>query len=144
MGTLSIQELSKRMGDIDFCMLSTRAEGGRLASRPMSNNGDVAYDGDSWFFSYEDTPKVREIERDPKVGLTFTAGTSLLGKPGIFISIEGETTLVRDRSAFEAHWTKSLDRWFPQGADTPGIVLLKVRAKRVQYWDGEEQGEVEV
>jgi general stress protein 26 len=43
---------------------------------------------------------------------------------------------------FAKHWTRTLDRWFEQGVDTPGLVLLKVHAKSAFYWDGEEEGEV--
>lgn len=141
--TLTVKELSSKMSDIDFCMLSTKNQGS-LASRPMSNNGDVEYDGDFWFFSYEDSGKVRQIEHDSNVSLTFTAGKGLLGSPGIFISIEGEAELVRDRNAFAEHWTRDLEMWFPDGIDTPGIVLIKAHANSIKYWDGEEQGEIAV
>ena len=43
---------------------------------------------------------------------------------------------------FAEHWDKSLDRWFEQGIDTPGLVLIEVDAKRIHYWDGEDEGEV--
>jgi general stress protein 26 len=35
-----------------------------------------------------------------------------------------------------------LDRWFVNGVDTPNIVLIKVKATRITYWDGEDEGEV--
>jgi general stress protein 26 len=59
-----------------------------------------------------------------------------------FIAIEGQAELIRDKGAFAMHWTKGLDRWFEDGVDTPGLVLLKVHAKSAHYWDGEEEGEV--
>ncbi|MEO1910926.1 MAG: hypothetical protein ABGX10_10930 [Paracoccus sp. (in: a-proteobacteria)] len=43
----TIQDLAKAMGKIDFTMLTTRTEGGQLATRPMSNNSEVEWDGDS-------------------------------------------------------------------------------------------------
>ncbi|MDR6233591.1 pyridoxamine 5'-phosphate oxidase family protein [Pseudomonas oryzihabitans] len=140
MADKTLHDLSKAMRDLDFCMLTTGS--GRLTSRPMSNNGDVEYDGDSWFYAYEDSAKIRDIEQDPAVGLTFTEGKSLLGKPGLFVAIDGRAELIRDKAQFEAHWTKSLQLWFPQGTDTPGMILIKVQAERVRYWDGEEQGEL--
>lgn len=140
MADKTLHDLSKAMSDLDFCMLTTGS--GRLTSRPMSNNGDVEYDGDSWFYAYDDSAKIRDIEADPAVGLTFSEGKSLLGKPGIFIAIDGRAELIRDQAQFEAHWTKSLDRWFPQGTDTPGMILIKVHAERIRYWDGEEEGEL--
>lgn len=30
------------------------------------------------------------------------------------------------------------------GTDTPGLVLIKVHASRLHYWDGEEEGHVDV
>ncbi|WP_182086468.1 pyridoxamine 5'-phosphate oxidase family protein [Aureimonas sp. ME7] len=142
MGEMTLKDLSDAMGDIDFCMLSTRTQGGEIAARPMSNNGDVAYEGDSYFFTYEAARTVSDIERDPKVGLGFQGKKGLLGKPPLFISVEGHAELIRDKGAFEAHWTKDLDYWFKDGIDTPGIVLIKVHATRIHFWNGEDEGEV--
>ena len=46
-------------------MLTTHADDGTLHGRPMSNNGDVEFDGDSWFFARGDSRKVVEIEAAP-------------------------------------------------------------------------------
>ena len=142
MASMTLEDLSSQLKKIDFCMLSTNAGSGRISARPMSNNGDVEYDGDSWFFSYEDSRKIIEIEGIDAVSLTFTAPPSLLGKPGIFIAVEGVASLVRDKAALEEHWIPDLERWFPDGVDTPGIVLIKVSASSIRYWDGEENGEI--
>lgn len=139
---LILKELAKKMRDIDFTMLTTRNQSGALASRPMSNNREVDYDGDSWFFTTEDTDMVSDIQADPVVGLTLSGDKGLLGKPGIFIAVEARAELIRDKALFEVHWTKGLDRWFPQGVDTPGLVLIKAHASRLSYWDGEDQGEL--
>lgn len=142
MSTKTLKELSKQLQKIDFCMLNTFPNGDSLSSRPMSNNGDVEYDGDSYFFSYADTQKIRHIEHSSHVGLTFTAPPGLLGKPGIFIAVDGNAILINDKSQFEAHWVSDLGRWFPEGIDTPGILLIKVSAIEIEYWDGEENGRI--
>lgn len=143
MASMTMEELSKKLSKIDFCMFNTSGPES-IASRPMSNNGDVEYDGDSWFFSYVDTKKVADINRDTAVTLTFTALPNMLGKPGIFITVDGQAELIRDKAQFQEHWTKDLDRWFPQGTDTPGIVLIKVSAQAIEYWDGEENGRLQL
>ena len=130
------------MRDVDFTMLSTQAEDGSIGARPMSNNQDVEYDGDSFFFACEDTRTVQDIARDARVGLSLQTKGGLLGKPPVFISVEGDAALIRDKAAFAEHWADGLDHWFAQGVDTPGLVLIKVRAKRIHYWDGKDQGEV--
>ena len=142
--TKTLAELSEKMRDIDFAMLSTHTEGGQIAARPMSNNRQVDYDGDSHYFSLDDTRTVHDIARDPKVGLSFLGKSGLLGKRPFFVAVEGEAALIRDKAQFAEHWTSDLDRWFADGIDTPGLVMIRVGAGRVHYWDGEDEGEIAV
>jgi general stress protein 26 len=138
----SLADIAKKMRGIDFAMLSTKTAGGEIASRPMSNNADVDYDGDSYFFTETKTQMVGDIERDDRVALAFSVEPGLFTGGGLFIAVEGQASIVRDKAEFEAHWTPDLDAWFEKGVDTPGLVMLKVHAKRIKYWEGEEEGEV--
>ena len=138
----TLGELAAIMKDIDFAMLSTHSDGGTIAGRPMSNNRDVAYDGDSWYFAYADTRVVRELRANPRVGLGFHGKGGMLGMKPVFLHVEGEATIIQDKAQFEAHWTSDLERWFENGVDTPGLTLIHVRGTRLHYWDGEEQGEL--
>lgn len=142
--SLTLPDIAKEMKHIDLLMLSTFAENGAIAARPMSNNKDVDYDGDSFFFALDDTTVVTDIARNPTVSLSLQGSKGLLGKPPIFIAVEGRGELIRDKAAFEAHWVSDLERWFEQGVDTPGLVLIKVHASLVHYWDGEDEGEIRV
>jgi len=45
MSKMSVADIAKEMAGIDIAILSTHTENGEIANRPMSNNGDVAYDG---------------------------------------------------------------------------------------------------
>ena len=143
--TKTLADISEAMKDIDFCMLVSRAADGAIGGRPMSNNRKVAYEGTSRFFTFDDTRMAGDIARDPAVGLTYQGKAGLLGvvgKPGLFIHVEGEAQLVRDKARFARHWDESLERWFEQGIDTPGLAMIEVEAKRIHYWDGEDEGEV--
>lgn len=139
---MRLKYLSDNMRAIDFAMLSTRTQSGACASRPMSNNGDVDYNGDSYFFTYEHTRTVADIEGAAQVGLTFTGAAGARGQPPLFIAVDGNAELIRDQAAFAAHWRAGLDWWFEQGIDTPGIVMIRVRAVRIHYWHGSEQGAI--
>lgn len=136
MADKTLSEIAEKMRGIDIAFLTTTTEGGEPAGRPMSNNGEVDYDGDSYYFTYEDARTVSDIEDDPMVGLCFT------GADGFYLAVSGEAELIRDKAEFEAHWTPDLDKWFEDGIDTPGIVLIKVSAERIKYWDGEDSGDV--
>lgn len=142
MADRTLADLSEKMRDIDFCMLNTRTSGGAIAARPMSNNREVDYDGDSWFFTCDDSRMVDDIAAEPKVGLSFQGSSGIIGQRPFFLAIEGRATLIRDKNAFAAHWTKGLDMWFKQGVDTPGLVLIQVTGERAHYWDGMDEGEL--
>ena len=139
----TLEEISKRMAGIDIAILSTHTENGQIANRPMSNNGDVQYDGTSYYFTFEQARTVSDIQANPKVALGFTSAGGIFSD-AVYVAVEGNAELIRDKATFKAHWTSDLDRWFEKGVDTPGIVLVKVKASRITYWDGEDEGEVKV
>ena len=144
MSDWTLEDVSEKLRSIDFAMLLTRTESGEISGRPMSNNRDVEYDGDAFFFTSEDTSMVADIKRDPRVALSYAGSKGLLGQPPVFVAVQGNAALIRDKAEFKAHWTSDLERWFEQGVDTPGLVLIKVRANRIHYWNGENEGEVRV
>jgi general stress protein 26 len=143
MSRKTLAEIAKQMAGIDIAILSTHTEGGEIANRPMSNNGDVTYDGTSHYFAYEQARAVSDIQRNPKVALGFSSGGGIFSD-GIYVAVEGTAELIRNKTAFQQHWTSALDKWFEKGVDTPGIVLIKVKARRATYWKGREECEIEL
>ena len=138
MSKLTLRDIAEKMRGIDIAILTTRAKDGEMAGRPMSNNGDVEYDGDSWYFTFEQAHSVAEIEADPRVGLGFS------GPGTLYVAVAGKAELIRDKAVFVAHWTPELDRWFKDGIDTPGIVLIKVHAHRVKIWENYKSEEIKI
>ena len=141
MAGIDLKDVAETLKDIDFVMLNTRTEGGKIASRPMSNNRDVEYDGDSWFFVDQESRAFADVSDDPNVTLSVQGSKGLLGKPPMFLAIEGRAEIVRDRATLAEHWVDDLERWWPEGPETPGLALLKVRASRIHYWIDGEEGE---
>jgi hypothetical protein len=89
MTDLTLHDLSKKMAKLDFTMMATRSADGTLTARPMSNNGDVAYHGDSYFFAYRDSRKVADLRADPRTTLNYTGAAGMLGGPPLFVAVEG-------------------------------------------------------
>jgi general stress protein 26 len=118
---------------VDICMLTTVDERGDLHSRPMSNNREVEFDGDLWFYTYGSSHKVDEVGRVPKVNASFADIEHQL-----YASLTGRAEVVRDRAKIEELWKPELRAWFPDGTDTPDIALLKVTVERAEYWDGSQ------
>ena len=116
-----LADIADEMAGIDIAILSTHTENGEIANRPMSNNGDVSYDGTSYYFTFEQARAVADIQRNPKVALGFSSEGGIFSD-GIYVAVEGIAELIRDKAAFQQHWTSDLDNWFDKGVDTPGIV----------------------
>ncbi len=140
MAKLGLKDISDTMRQVDICMLTTNS--GALESRPMSNNRDVEYDGDSFFFTEETAELVADIQVRPEVNLAYTH-IPVIGR-SLYISVSGKADVVRDRGEMAKHWVKDLDAWFKDGVDTPGLAMIHVKADRVKYWQGEDNGEVKV
>lgn len=136
MNRKSLSDIAEKMRDIDFAMLATHTGDGAIAARPMSNNRQVDYEGDSYYFTWDDARMVGEIEADPQVALSFQGGD------GFFVAVEGRGEVIRDRALFVEHWSDDLDQWFEDGANTDGVVMIMVRAERAHYWDGRDEGDI--
>ena len=137
MAEVSMKKLAAIMKGLDICMFTTVAGRGASASRPMSNNGDVDYDGTSRFFTFAKSRTVKEISKNPNVSLSFQS-SNLLKKT--YVSVSGRAKLIKDKEQMRDHWTKDVEIWFKDGLDTPGIVMIEVAAKRIKYWSGSEEG----
>lgn len=133
--TAELAAVAKLLKTLDICMLTTRADGGVLHGRPMSNNGLVEYDGDSWFFAQDGSRKVVEIDADSQVEMAFIDTPD-----GTWINVEGEATVIRDQPDRKRElWQKDLERWFTDGPDDPQVVLIKVSARHIDAWSGENE-----
>ena len=131
-----LQDIAKLLAKLDIGMLTTKADDGTVHGRPMSNNGEVEYDGDSWFFSEDGTRKVTEIEADPAVELAF-----IDTKAGTWVNVEGEATILRDDVERKQElWLKDLERWFPNGPDDPNVALIRVASSAAQWWTDKGDG----
>lgn len=136
MADKTLKDLAKEMKGIDICFLSTHGADGDVRTRPMSNNGEVDYDGESHFFALDTTFTVQDVSNDSRVALGFT------GKHWKFIAVQGTATLSKDKQAFKDHWSKDLDLWFQEGIDTEGLTLIRVKAQRIHWWDKASEGEL--
>lgn len=111
-------------------MLTTMTDDGRHVSRPMGVQ-ETEFDGDLWFFADAGSAKIRQIRSNPQVNVSFSND-----KKGEWTSLSGTAEVVQDRAKTDELWSKPLEAWFPDGVDSPGLVLIKVHAESAEYWEG--------
>ncbi len=133
---IDVKKLADIMEKIDICMMTTVADNGQLHSRPMSNNQNVDWNGDSWFFAFEDSTQAQEAKANPNVNLAYALTDDI-----VFVSIVGKGEIVRDDAKKKELWNNDLKRWFPKGADDDSVVLIKVKGEHAYYWgkDGDAE-----
>ena len=135
--SLTKEMVSEAMKKVDFCMMTTLGTQRGMHTRPMSNNKNVEWDGDTWFFSAADSSQVQEIRDNPKVNLSYSQPEDIL-----FITLSGDGEIVSEVEKKKELWDDELKMWFPDGPESDGVVLIKVRSKSAHYWSKEGEGEL--
>ncbi|AWH24940.1 pyridoxamine 5'-phosphate oxidase family protein [Stenotrophomonas sp. YAU14D1_LEIMI4_1] len=125
-----IAQLSELIKDVEVAMFTTTGVDGRLYSRPLGTQ-QVDFDGDLWFATAADSPKVAEIALNPRVNVAY-ASTS----KNTYVSVSGRARIVDDREKIEALWSPAMKLFFPGGKDDPNLRLIQVRAETAEYWEG--------
>ena len=133
----SMQQIAERLKAIDIAMLVTKTGSeGAVAARPMSNNGDVSEeDGTTFHFATDDGRIDDDLKRSDQCGATYSEGE-------FYCAVQGTGQLHRERETLEKHWVPDLEKWFEDGLDTEGLVLIEVTPARIAWWEGREEGEV--
>jgi len=124
----AIEKLEKLIEGIDFAMLTT-IDGDVLRSRPMSTQ-DFEFDGSLWFFTSSNTHKVDEINKDNRVNVSYAAPDS-----NKYVSVSGTAEIIKDQAKIDEYWSEIHKAWFPEGKDSPDLVLLRVNVEQAEYWD---------
>lgn len=124
-----IEKVAALVSDARISMLTTMTDEGRHVSRPMALQ-TVDFDGDLWFFAYDDSPKTAQIRSHPQVNVSFANSNG-----NAWTSVSGGAEVVHDRARMEELWSPALEVWFPEGLDTDGIALLKVHAETAEWWE---------
>jgi general stress protein 26 len=127
----STADTQERLYDIiknfDNALLVTRLPNGGNHARPMAV-AEIRKDGDVFFATSLQSPKVAEIAAHPEVIVTFQSGSK-------FASISGTAEIVNDRALIDKLWSEVWKVWFPGGKSDPTLCLIRVDAREGEYWD---------
>ena len=125
----AVAKLAKLIKGIKFAMLTTACDDGTLRSRPMATQRRP-FDGELWFFTDDESPKVSEIRKDQHVNVSYADPDS-----NTYVSVSGRATLVKDKARAKELWNPFYRAWFPDGLDDPRLGLLRVTVEQAEYWD---------
>ena len=122
-----LEKLYEHIDDIEVAMLTTRRRDGHLQSRAMANQKRAA-GADLWFVALEGSAKLRDLEYDPHVNLSYYKD-----RTREWVSVSGIATVTRDRRKIHELYAEDWKAWFPKEgdprhgtADDPRMVLIGV------------------
>jgi general stress protein 26 len=122
-----LDKLYELIDEMEIAMMVTRRPDGHLESRAMATQRRAA-GADLWFVTLDDAGKLKEIERDPHVNLSYYNS-----KTREWISVSGLAKISRDRAKIHELYAPDWKIWFPEEndprhgtPDDPRMVLIGV------------------
>ena len=122
-----LNKLYEMIDSLEIAMLTTRRPDGHLVSRAMATQKRAA-GADLWFVTYDESPKLAELQHDPHVNLAYYKD-----RTREWISVSGIATVSRDRAKIKELFQTDWRAWFPDEGDErhgtpddPRMVLVGV------------------
>jgi general stress protein 26 len=125
----ALAELARLIEGVPVAMVTTRADGDRLTSRPMLLERQEP-DGSLVFLTHLSSDKVHQVARDPQVNVAFVSA-----KGDHYVSVSGVAVATHDPERMQALWNATYRAWFPQGPQDPDSAIFTVRIEQIEYWD---------
>ena len=138
-GREAIPQIAALINEIDICLFTTRGERGELHSRPMSNNGQVEWDGQSWFFAPADGRLVAELRADPAAVAAYRAEQGYT-----FVSVSGRATIETDEGSRSATGSTSSSAGSRTDRPIPNVTLIRLDAEHADWWTEDGDGSADL
>ena len=120
-----LQEFYRQIEKIEIAMMTTRRPDGHLESRAMANQ-KAAAGADLWFVTAEGSAKLRDLEHDTHINLSYY-------KEYEWVSVSGIAMVTRDRQKIRELYAADWKMWFGDEGDPrhgtpddPRLVLIGV------------------
>ena len=122
-----LEKLYSHIADIEIAMMTTRRADGHLQSRAMATQ-KRALGADLWFVTLDTSPKLRDLDNDPHVNLSYYKD-----RTREWVSVSGVASVTRDRAKIHELYAPDWKMWFPKEGDPrhgtpddPRMVLIGV------------------
>lgn len=132
--TGDLNKLYEHIEDIQIAMMTTRRPDGHLQSRAMATQRRAG-GADVWFVTREGMPKLRDLENDQHINLSYYKD-----RTREWVSVSGLATVTRDRAKIHELWAPDWKIWFAEEGDPrhgtkddPRMVLIGVAVHAAMF-----------
>lgn len=131
-----LTQLYEHIDAIEIAMMTTRRTDGHLESRAMATQRRAG-GADLWFVTMEGSGKLRDVESDPHVNLSYYKD-----RTREWISVSGIATVSRDRAKIHELYAPDWRMWFGEEGDPrhgtkddPRMVLIGVDVHAAVFFE---------
>ena len=115
------------MEETRIAVLTYQSLAGALVSTPMGMQ-DFDDPGTTWFITQRSSDKVKALEADPRVNVSFSS------KAG-WVSLAGTAHVSDDTAKLKELWDASAGAFMSGGPEDPDNVLLRIDGDTAEYWE---------
>jgi general stress protein 26 len=119
----------KALDDSPFLMLALEQYAAEAV--PMTAHLDPDANSSIWFFT---SRRNHLAELGPAIA-NFASKDH-----AIFASFDGELVEETSQERLDRHWSNMIEAWFPDGKDSPDLVMLRMDLGNASIWDSQNMG----
>jgi len=138
MDNKNIEKVRSIVKDCKTAMMATISEEGEMRARPMATS-EYDEEGNIWFFTDKTSEKVDELSNQQPILLTYSNTTD-----NKYLSLTGTVSVVDHLDKKQELFSIFTKAWFPSGAESENLVLLKFTPSQGEYWDPSDSSLVQL
>ena len=122
-----VHAMLEELSDVMLTSFEKTGEMPVARARPM-HIAHLDQDDSLWFYTSIDAEGTLELQRTP--------GSSVIAQSSSrYVSLQGKSTIVTDRTRIKALWKKMDEVWFPDGPEDPKVCLVHFVPSEAEFWD---------
>lgn len=124
-----IEKIRHIIEELKVAMLVTADGELNMHARPM-HTADIDSQNNIWFMTKDGSGKVAEMVNDHHVSLTYSCP-----KSGKYLSVTGIASFNNNSNKKKELFNIFGKAWFPDGANDPNLLLIKINPDKAEYWE---------
>ena len=122
-----LHAMMEELSDVMLTSFEKTGEAPVARARPMHVT-HLDQDDSIWFMTALDAEGTVELARTP-------ASSVIAQSSSRYVSLQGTSMIVTDRSRIKSMWKKMHEVWFPEGPEDPNVCLVHFVPTEAEFWD---------
>ncbi|MEO6954200.1 MAG: pyridoxamine 5'-phosphate oxidase family protein [Polyangia bacterium] len=122
-----VHAMLEELSDVMLTSFERTGDAPIARARPMHVT-HLDQDDSLWFMTSIDAEGTVELQRTPTSSVIAQSSSS-------YVSLQGKSTIVTDRTRIKAMWKKMHEVWFPDGPEDPKVCLVHFVPTEADFWD---------